>query len=124
MRLFSFVSFAVVCCFGFVSSLHVDPDDAGVHNVSSPEFKLLAKETYKKLAHCMDNAWMYSDKKIKTNWQFPDDAQQHYEQILKATEQFRKISVHEYAGYEGPWIENMFIAKFLDVPLWKFNGLM
>ena len=81
-------------------------------------------ETIKKIAPCVEQAWMYSDKKIRPNWEFPDDAQQHYEQILKVTEQFRKISVHEYAGYEGPWIENMFIAKFMDLPLWKFNGIM
>ena len=34
------------------------------------------------------------------------------------------MSVHEYAGYEGPWIENMFIAKFLPLPLHLYRGFI
>ena len=93
-------------------------------NVSSPEFKKIAAITYTKIAPCLESAWMLADHHEKRPWQFPDDAQEHFEEILKVTEQFRRISVHEYAGYEGPWIENMFIAKFLDVPLYKYRGVI
>lgn len=93
-------------------------------NVSSPEFKKIATLTYAKIIPCLEGTWMLSDRRGKIDWAFPDDAQEHFEQILAATEQYRKVSVHEYAGYEGPWIENMFISKFIDIPLCKFQGVI
>ena len=95
-----------------------------IFNVSSPEFKKIAAVTYSKIIPCLESTWMLGDKKGQIDWAFPDDAQDHFEKILAVTEQFRKVSVHEYAGYEGPWIENMFISKFLDIPLSKFQGVI
>ena len=40
------------------------------------------------------------------------------------TDKFRHAPVHEYAGYEGPWIENIFIKQFVDKPLHFFNGFI
>ena len=93
-----------------------------LHNVSSPEFKALARSTYDKVIPCLESAWMLEDKKI--DWQFPDDAEEHYQNIIRETAAFRKAPVHEYAGYEGPWIENIFIAKFMNIPLHRYNGLI
>lgn len=102
----------------YICLQHSDAD----HNVSSPEFKVIAAVTYKKVLPCIERTWMLSNQHIE--WTYPDDAQEHYEEILRVTEQFRKISVHEYAGYEGPWIENIFIKKFMSMPLHRFNGLI
>lgn len=106
-----------------MSSIHEMLEGEGF-NVSSPEFKKIAAVTYSKLIPCLESTWMLSGKRGQINWAFPDDAQEHFEKILTVTEQFRKISVHEYAGYEGPWIENMFISKFIDIPLSKFQGVI
>lgn len=95
-----------------------------LHNVSSPEFRELARATYEKVLPCIESAWMIQEADEKTQWSFPDDAQEHYEELLQITESFRHAPVHEYAGYEGPWIENIFIAKFMNVPLHRFNGLI
>lgn len=95
-----------------------------VTDVSSSEFKKIASETYKKIAPCLEKAWMYADKNTKVDWKFPDDAQAHFEHILDVTDPFRHVSVHEYAGYEGPWIENMFISKYMSIPLYKFRGVI
>lgn len=93
-----------------------------LHDVSSPEFRELARQTYAKVLPCVESAWMLEGKNI--SWEFPLDAAEHYAQLLAETAEFRKAPVHEYAGYEGPWIENIFISKFKSSPLHHFNGLI
>jgi hypothetical protein len=66
---------------------------------------------------------MYEGKPSPT-FHFPHDAQAHYEYLLSRTVDYRKAPVHEYAGYSGPWIENIFIEKFLERPLHTFRGLI
>jgi hypothetical protein len=36
----------------------------------------------------------------------------------------RWVPPHQYGGYNGPWIENVFIKHFADKPLSYFNGLI
>lgn len=36
----------------------------------------------------------------------------------------REIPIHTYNGYNGPWIENLFISRFVDKPLSYFGGLI
>lgn len=93
-----------------------------LHNTKSPEFKALASLTYSKVLPCIENAHILKDKNIK--WQFPDDALDHFEEIRNKTSPYRTAPVHEYAGYEGPWIENIFIKEFMSRPLHEFNGLI
>lgn len=95
-----------------------------IHNVSSLEFRQIANETYVKVIPCLERAWMLKAHHHKINWSFPEDAHDHYLKILRLTKPFRRIQVHEYAGYNGPWLENIFITKFKDLPLHKFNGLI
>ncbi len=94
-----------------------------LHNVSSPEFRKLAEETYQKVLPCINSTWMYEGKK-QVNFQFPIDAQEHYELLKNRTECYRSQPIHEYSGYSGPWIENIFISKFIDRPLHSFHGLI
>ena len=71
----------------------------------------------------LKSAWMLADKDT-SHYSFPHDADKHYAELKKATEKFRKAPVHEYSNYEGPWIENLFIQKFIDKPLSYFQGFI
>jgi hypothetical protein len=82
-----------------------------------------AEITYKKVLPCINNAWMMEDKDSST-WKFPIDAQQHYEDIKALTNTFINAPIHEYANYEGPWVENLFISKYKEKPLSFFNGFI
>jgi hypothetical protein len=70
---------------------------------------------------------------------FPDDAEEHYQDLLALTDRFRSVPVHSYAGYNGPWIgwifksdsqlsshhsENIFIANYSQLPLSFFRGFI
>ncbi|KAJ1440256.1 hypothetical protein B484DRAFT_153623 [Ochromonadaceae sp. CCMP2298] len=116
------LSFAWTEAFDVTEGFHHHANETT--DVSSLEFKEIARKTYSKVLPCVEGAWMYSDKKPTIDWQFPDDAQQHFEEILRVTEPYRQVSVHEYAGYEGPWIENMFISKFMHLPLHRYRGMI
>jgi hypothetical protein len=71
-------------------------------DVSSTEFKSLAAQTYSKVLPCILDSWMMKDRKRKdSDFQFPEDAQFHYERIKYITASYRYAPVHEYAGYEG-----------------------
>ena len=77
--------------------------DSGVSiDVSSPEFKSIAAQTYAKVLPCVLDSWMMKDRNKKdTDFQFPDDAQFHFERVRNITSSYRYAPVHEYAGYEG-----------------------
>ena len=91
-------------------------------SVSSPEFQAIANTTYNKVLPCITKTWMMENRNVK--FQFPKDAEYHYSYLLNITAPFRSQHWHYYAGYEGPWIENHFIAKFLGRPLSYFQGLI
>lgn len=91
-------------------------------NVSSPQFLEIAKSTYQKIIPCIKNGRFSNLDTSK--WKFPDDAEEHYNDLLKKTEKFRGITPHTAAYYHGPWIENHFIDHFLNKPLSYFNGLI
>lgn len=106
-----------------VHKVHI-PNDPALRDVSSPEFRRRAEGTYEKIfSHCISKSWMTQDKNM-SDYRFPDDAQLHFETIRNATAPYRSAPVHEYSNYEGPWIENIFIEKFMDRPLFTFNGLI
>lgn len=100
----------------------IDAGNLTYHDVSSEEFRKMARKTYDKVIPCIESAWMMSGKSIK--WEFPSDAQSHYELIKNRTGSYRSAPVHEYANYEGPWIENIFIKEFIDRPLHRFGGFI
>lgn len=49
---------------------------------------------------------------------------QHYTELLNITAQFRNLPAHHAAGYEGPWIENVFISDMIDRPLSYYRGMV
>ena len=54
---------------------------------------------------------------------YPADADTHYAELLQRTEQYRNQKIHKGSGgYNGTWIEDRFIAHFLDKPLSFFGG--
>lgn len=105
----------IIQCFG---NKHHNP----LHDVSSEEFRKLAEETYRKVIPCINSTWMYEGKHVE--FKFPLDAEEHYQTIINRTVDYRKAPVHEYSEYSGPWIENIFINKFIDRPLHSFHGLI
>ena len=46
------------------------------------------------------------------------------EEMWQATDKWRGIHGHEYAGYSGPWIEAQWIEHFSSVPQEGFGGLI
>jgi hypothetical protein len=96
----------------------------GIHNVSSLEFLQIANETISKVSSCVTDQWMYRDRGQKPVFHFPVDAQLHFEELFNKTAIFRTTRVHAYSGYEGPWLENIFINKFSHKPLYHFRGLI
>ena len=77
--------------------------DLGVSiDVSSSEFKNIAAQTYAKVLPCILDSWMMKERNRKDlDFQFPDDAQFHFERVRNITSSYRYAPVHEYAGYEG-----------------------
>lgn len=55
-------------------------------NDTSPEFRKLASETYEKVLPCIRSTWMMVNKTV--NFTFPEDAEQHYRDVLRATAPF------------------------------------
>ena len=92
-------------------------------NVSTEEFRLEAAITYAKVLPCIMSAWMMETHQ-DMKFEFPMDAQYHFEDLKNRTEKFRHPPIHEYANYSGPWIENIFIKEFMDRPLSYFNGFI
>jgi len=85
-----------------------------------------AAATYEQVLPCIRSTWMMRDRDSDSfkGWRLPDDAEEHFEHLKNVTAQFREAPVHEYSGYEGPWIENIFIRDFIDKPLSYFNGFI
>lgn len=54
----------------------------------------------------------------------PAQLQAHHAALLVALRAHRNVPVHSSAGYHGPWLENHFIAHFLDRPLDTFAGMV
>ena len=89
------------------------------------EFYVIANNTYQKVLPCvMSSKIMQLKSKSNLNLEFPIDGENHYKELLAVTEKYRNISFHQYFGYNGPWIENLFINQFIDLPLSYFNGLI
>jgi hypothetical protein len=94
-----------------------------LEEISNETLRALAKDTYAKVIPCIEGA-KSRFKGEKRDWAFPEDAYEHYKDILEKTAKYRKTPVHEYAGYEGPWIENRFIHHFSKLPLSSFRGFI
>ncbi len=47
-----------------------------------------------------------------SDYELPRDIEQHYLDLLNFTAPLRQIKVSGYAGFYGPWLENVFISTF------------
>lgn len=86
------------------------------------DIKQKAKATFDKIASCL-TARRNGDL-VKRALTLPPDAEDHYKSLLVKTEKFRNIKVHEAHGFNGPWIENLFIDRFMSKPFSYFNGFV
>ena len=95
-------------------------------NKSISDLHKRAVTTYSQVLPCIRSAWMMQERNASyfDTWRLPDDAEAHFQMLKSQTARFRQAPVHQYAGYDGPWIENIFIQKFLDKPLSYFNGFI
>ena len=83
------------------------------------------EKTYEKLIPCiLDNISATAKNYNASSFKPPADAQEHYAEVMAATQKLRKLPPHHWSGYEGPWIENHYIEKFVDKPLSYFSGLI
>ena len=103
--LLSVMFFHVIC----ITSNSISPNAEYVDRVYS---RII--ECMKKSVHVFD--W---DK-----LRYPSDAASHYADLVNKTVHLRQLPVHKAAGYGGPWIENLYVEKFLPKPLASFNGLI
>jgi hypothetical protein len=93
-------------------------------NVSNQtNFQTIANITYSKVLPCILDAWIMKNNEART-FAFPDDAEEHFQFLKDRTARFRTAPVHDYANYQGPWIENIFISRYLDSSVYRFNGLI
>jgi hypothetical protein len=92
----------------------------------SEDFSTLARRTYNRVIPCLKSR--LEGVPSGFSWdaiRFPEDAQEHYEDLLARTRRFRTdIRPHSYTGYSGPWLENHFIEHFSALPLEAFGGLI
>lgn len=99
-------------------------------DVRSAEFRAIARRTLQQvhdtclLTHFYE-AGNPQQHVYPAEFVFPDDAEAHFAAIQAAVQPFlAKNPVHSYAGYDGPWIENLWIAHFQHKPLSFFRGLI
>jgi hypothetical protein len=52
----------------------------------------------------------------------PKEHAAHFDEVLMATAPFRGLPLHTHAGYSGPWIEDLWIQRFMRRPLAEFGG--
>ena len=88
---------------------------------SQPHAQLVEKYD-RKIIKCLKKSPFGHELRVERR--IPIDIEQHYQQLLSQTEIYRSISSHSAAGYSGPWIENLFIKKFLSYPLSSFSGMI
>ena len=88
---------------------------------SQNESSVNIQMTYKRILSCLLKSGLMRD---VSSFEYPDDAEEHYKDLLKKTENFRGIKIHSAGGYHGPWIENIYIDHFMKKPLSYFNGLI
>lgn len=58
------------------------------------------------------------------SFDYPEDAEAHYQELLNKTAKFRGHPTHYTTGFDGPWIENLWIENFISKPLSYFRGLI
>jgi hypothetical protein len=79
--------------------------------------------TYRKIIPCiLDNP--AATGLTADSFKFPDDAEAHYQDLLNRTAKYRGHPTHYTKGFDGPWIENLWIENFASKPLSYFGGLI
>lgn len=100
------------------------------HNLSSPAFQNIAKHTLHVMHHHCLRTHFYETNNPHNHvyperFIFPADAEQHFAEIQAAVQPFvTQNRIHSYAGYDGPWIENLWISTFSKKPLGYFRGFI
>jgi len=120
---YSFVIFVTVLFLFWNNSQCV----VGIYLTNSPEFLRIAEDTYSKIVPCLEGTWTADQKQnyLLNPFSFPDDAEEHFEQIKNATAKYRTFEHYTHpSGYKGPYIEDIFIDQYMNKSLHTFQGLI
>jgi len=83
-------------------------------------FQAKVEAAYAAVAPCLSLAGNFRPVRLT----YHRDLEAHYVHLLNVTAQFRGLPPHHGSGFDGPWIENLFIKEFIDKPFAYFNGLI
>ena len=95
----------------------------------TPPDPFMSRRVIRKAQACLlDSPFIPEEKPpmlLDPDYELPPDAEQHYRDLLRVTRPLRGIRPSTYAGYSGPWLEDMFIKQFCcNKPLSFFGGLI
>ena len=76
----------------------------------------------KMLSSCVDDR--HSDSTNSMVYKYPSDAALHFEYVLRETSRYRGYAPRKVGSYGGPWIDNLFIDKFIRKPFSYFHGFI
>ena len=97
---------------------------SSISNSVNRVLQVTVARTYNLTLDCLRKGKYLNDRNT-SQWIFPHDAQEHFDEIMNATKAYRNIPYH--AGprkFRGPWIENHFIETFMNKELNYFNGFI
>jgi len=76
------------------------------------------------VVRCVGEMNHLSKIKYASGYHYPLDAEAHYAFLLNLTAPFRTAPMHHYADYKGPWIENLWIERFMNKSLSTFGSFI
>lgn len=78
--------------------------DRDWESLSSDELERRRRVTYERMLSCARASKVVSESSYPfQRWEFPVDAEQHYQDLLKKTERYRHVPIHTH-GHHGMWI--------------------
>lgn len=87
---------------------------------SKATFQAKVEAAYAAVAPCLTLAGNFRPVHLT----YHRDLEAHYMHLLNVTARFRGLPPHHGSGFNGPWIENLFIKEFIDKPFAYFNGML
>lgn len=94
--------------------------------IDDDNFAVRVKENYAYLVPCMQNNPNFRDPDTAIKWTPANvpDIHSHYRTVLSMTAKYRVFPYHKVECYQGPWIENYFIHRFIHKPIQFFGGII
>jgi hypothetical protein len=114
------ISFVFIACTLFCS-LNVSAE-------YSEQFLVKANNSLALLREKCMYTWLYENPwrpiSFPKEYVFPLDAKSHLDELNAVVQPYRGIRPHSYAGYSGPWIENIWIQRYSTASIETFGGII